>query len=148
MDLNLHYDYENKIQSEQERAELKKITTTIKILFSPSVPIVIEIGRRLEYVRNEILSHDEYGIWVQEELGNTGYVSADSEANYRNAYLLTEEYGLNKVKALTLSDIYMIARPTIPEEAKAEVIEKINRGERLTRKDIHSIIVTHLKRKE
>ena len=145
MDLNLHYDYENKIQSEEERAELKKITKTIKNFFSDSVPIVIEIGRRLEYVRNEILSHDEYEIWLQEEFENTGYFSANSDANYRNAYLLTEEYGINKVKALTLTDLYIIGRYTIPEEAKAEVIEKIYGGEVLTRKDIYSIINKHKK---
>lgn len=145
---DLHYDYERRIASEEKRSYLKNATIQVRTLHAQSIGNVVEMGRYLEHVQNDILNHGEYMAWLKEEFEKNGYFSADSASNYRNAYALAQKFGLDKIKSLKLSYIYIVGRHTVPEEAQAEVIEKASRGELKTKKEIYDIILHHKQEKK
>ena len=79
-----------------------------------------EIGRRLKHVKENNLTHGEFGKWVE------GLGIAKTEAS-RFIKIADEIPNLGTYTNLGMKALYLIA--TLPEEEKQEQIEKIEQGD-------------------
>lgn len=89
-----------------------------------------EIGRRLKHVKENDLTHGEFGKWVE------GLGIAKTEAS-RFIKIVDEIPNLGTYTNLGMKALYLIA--TLPEEEKQEQIEKIEQGESPTVRELQEV---------
>src|SRR5580704_10527086 len=91
---------------------------------------IVEIGRRLSEC-NERLPHGQWLRWLGREFGWSEWTAR----NYINVYRLAQSYS-GKIPDLRIpaSTLYLLARASTPEEARAEA------GERVTLRAVEQII--------
>lgn len=89
-----------------------------------------EIGRRLKHVKENNLTHGEFGKWVE------GVGIAKSEAS-RFIKIVDEIPNLGTYTNLGTKALYLIA--TLPEEEKQEQIEKIEQGDTPTVRELQEV---------
>ncbi len=89
-----------------------------------------EIGRRLKHVKENNLTHGEFGKWVE------GLGIAKTEAS-RFIKIADEIPNLGTDTNLGMKALYLIA--TLPEEEKQEQIEKIEQGESPTVRELQEV---------
>lgn len=89
-----------------------------------------EIGRRLKHVKENNLTHGEFGKWVE------GLGIAKTEAS-RFIKIADEIPNLGTYTNLGMKALYLIA--TLPEEEKQEQIEKIEQGESPTVRELQEV---------
>lgn len=89
-----------------------------------------EIGRRLKHVKENDLTHGEFGKWV-EKIGINR-----SEAS-RFIKIANEIPNLGTYTNLGLKALYLIA--TLPDDAKAEQLERIEQGDSPTVRELQEV---------
>ena len=89
-----------------------------------------EIGRRLKHVKENNLTHGEFGKWVE------GLGIAKTEAS-RFIKIADEIPNLGTYTNLGMKALYLIA--TLPEEEKQEQIEKIEQGDTPTVRELQEV---------
>ena len=89
-----------------------------------------EIGRRLKHVKENDLTHGEFGKWVE------GLGIAKTEAS-RFIKIADEIPNLGTYTNLGMKALYLIA--TLPEEEKQEQIEKIEQGDTPTVRELQEV---------
>lgn len=144
---NFYYSYDN-LEKHVGR-ELKNVTLQVRTLYGQTLANAIKIGKYLDYVQHHVLERGEWINWLIKEFEEPGYFTHHTGRNFINCYYLSLEYGgLEKLKPMTLSTLYNIARKGVSEEAKREVIERSEKGERLNKKQVQNIIAKHKKREK
>ncbi len=89
---------------------------------------VIEIGRRLTECKKR-LGHGQWGTWLDRE-----FRWSDRQAlNFMRVYELVESKSENFAELqISVSALYLLAAPSTPPEVRDEIIERAERGEKLT----------------
>ena len=115
--------------------ELVAHVAEIRRLGKRVVRDVIEIGRRLTECK-DIVGHGNWLPWLEREFGWTDK-TAENFINVSKAAGKFENFSnLN----IPVSGLYLLAAPNTPDEAKAEVIERAEKGEKLSVADVKTTI--------
>jgi hypothetical protein len=109
---------------------------SIRKLNERAISDVIEIGRRLSECK-KLLGHGNWLPWIAREF-------RWSERTARN-YILVYELALSKSAnvanmAIDVSAVYLLAAPSTPEDARAEVLRRGRAGEALPHAEVKRII--------
>ena len=99
----------------------------IRRLGKRAVEDVFEIGRRLTEAK-PIAGHGNFLPWLEREFG----WSVSTAENYMNLYKLRCKFPTVGNVALDLRSLYMLAAPSTPPEARAEIIARAEAGESIT----------------
>lgn len=126
----LKFDY-TQLPDTQEALSLKNKTIEIRILYKASVQTLAKIGHELNLIKEKL----DYGCWLDwlnKEFVEQGFFTIDSARNYMNLSNLVAEHGLDSLKALPLSVLYIMGRSDFPEETRQLVIKQAQE-ERITK---------------
>jgi hypothetical protein len=107
----------------------------IRALGKRVVGDVIEIGRRLSESK-KLCGRGNWLPWLQHEFG----WSDDTALRYMQVSELAESRNLRDL-SLPISGLYLLAAPSTPEEARQQVIERVENGARLSISDVKQLIV-------
>ena len=86
---------------------------------------VIEIGRLLTECKR-ICGHGNWLPWLDREFGWTD----DTALNFMRVYELSKSRNFRDL-SLPLSGLYLLAAPSTPQEARDEIIERAQAGEKI-----------------
>ena len=101
-----------------------------------TIDSVIETGRRLADVRDNHLDHGEWLPWLKREFK----WSRQSADNFIHVYEAHAQGKLPTRWQLPLNAFYLLAAPSTPEEARTEIIERAEAGEKLSVADVREAI--------
>ena len=110
--------------------DLTTITTEIKSYENIAGQSIFEIGRRLKWVKENDLAHGEFETWLSE-------IDMRPRQAQRFIKVATEFPKTSPVSHLGMSVLYEIA--TLPEEEKQKQIERVESGEKVSRREIEEI---------
>src|SRR5262249_31250907 len=99
----------------------------IRMLGRRVVEDVIEIGRRLTICRDILKEDGRWRAWLEGELR----LSPQSAGRFIQTFELSQTCSNLERVDLPLSAVYLIAAPSCPPEARAEIIERAQGGEQL-----------------
>jgi hypothetical protein len=111
--------------------------SAIRVLGKRVVGDIIEIGRRLIEAKR-IVGHGNWLTWLEREFG----WSDDTAERFMAINRLQGKIPQLAEYELPVSGLYLLARPTTPLEARDEVIERAEAGEKLTHAQIKQTIDT------
>jgi Protein of unknown function (DUF3102) len=104
---------------------LAKHAAAIRRLGKRVVADVIEIGRLLTECKR-ICGHGNWLPWLDREFGWTD----DTALNFMRVYELSKSRNFRDL-SLPLSGLYLLAAPSTPQEARDEIIERAQAGEKI-----------------
>jgi Protein of unknown function (DUF3102) len=114
-------------------ATLAEHAAVIRALGKRVIGDVIEIGRRLTEAK--IAGHGNWLPWLEREFG----WSDDTALNYMNLAEMAKSRTVRDL-SLPIKSLYLIAKPSTPDEARTEVIKRVESGEKLSVKDVQAIV--------
>jgi Protein of unknown function (DUF3102) len=107
----------------------------IRRLGKQTVENVVEIGRRLVEAK-EIAGHGNWLPWLDREFG----WSPSTAENYINLFKLSAKFPTVGNLDLDLRSLYLLAAPSIPPEARDEVLARAEAGEQVTVAEVKTAI--------
>jgi hypothetical protein len=121
---------------------LAKHVAKIRNLGKRVVADIIEIGRRLTKCKG-IVGHGNWEIFLAQELG----WSDRTALNFMRVFDLAEAKSENfSVLNLPVSSLYLLAAPSTPKEARTEIIQRAEAGEKVSGAEVKETIA-RVKRK-
>jgi hypothetical protein len=114
---------------------LAKHAKAIRALGKRVVGDVVEIGRRLADCRDHC-KHGEWLPWLKREFGWTEQTALNFIRVHEVATKSKNFLDLN----LPVSALYLLAAPSTPEEARAEVIARAEAGERMPVAEVKRVV--------
>jgi hypothetical protein len=114
---------------------LAEHAAVIRALSKRVVGDVVEIGRRLAKCK-EIAGHGGWLPWLKREFG---WDERTAQRFLNVAELSAKSDKLSDLN-LPVSGLYLLAAPSTPEETRAAVIERAEKGEKLTLADVKSAV--------
>ncbi|MGK7948030.1 MAG: DUF3102 domain-containing protein [Xenococcaceae cyanobacterium] len=129
------FDY--KILSRQKQTIVQNCTGEIKERLRRTARDIWEIGQKLVEVRSQ-LEHGQFEVWLSAEFG----WSRRTAYNFINVY---EAFSDSKNFArldIATSALYKLAAPSTPQSIRNEFLNKAEKGEKLTHKEISQALAT------
>ena len=118
-----------------DSARLAEHASEIRRLGKQTVDNVVEIGRRLTEAK-DIAGHGNWLPWLNREFG----WSPSTAENYINLFKLSAKFPTVGNLDLDLRSLYLLAAPSTPPEARAEIIERAEAGEPVTAAEVKTAI--------
>jgi Protein of unknown function (DUF3102) len=110
---------------------------SIRQLHKRSIADIMEIGRLLNECRN-LIGHGDWLPWLRREFA----WSERTARNYITVYEALADKSANVADlSIDLSSLYLIAAPSTPPEASAEVIGRAGAGESLSPSEVRRIVL-------
>ncbi|MDJ0687477.1 MAG: DUF3102 domain-containing protein [Xenococcaceae cyanobacterium MO_188.B32] len=129
------FDYE--ILSPQQRNVIQKCTGEIKERLRRTAQDVWEVGQKLVEVRSQ-LEHGQFEVWLSAEFG----WSRRTAYNFINVYdAFGESTNFARLDIAT-SALYKLAAPSTPSSVRQEFLDKAEKGEKITHKEISQALNT------
>lgn len=117
------FDYS--VLDDDTRSFVEARTTEIKVLVKRSGEDIVTIGQKLAEVKGR-LGHGHFGDWLEAEFGWSQYTAI-------NFMRVWSKFGnFPNLDSFAPSALYLLAAPSTPEEAIAEVLERAENGESIT----------------
>ena len=116
-------------------AALSEHAAEIRKLGKQTVENVIEIGRRLAECKR-IVGYGYWLSWLESEFA----WSVDTAENFIQLAALSDEIPKLSEFKIPLSGLYLLAKPSTPLEARAEIVERATVGALVTIADVKSAI--------
>ncbi len=129
------FDYE--ILSPQQRNVVQDCTEAIKERLRRTAQEIWEVGQKLVKVRTQ-LKHGQFEAWLSAEFG----WSRRTAYNFINVY---EAFSSRKNFAqldIATSALYLLSAPSTPESVRHEFLDKAEKGEKITHKEINQALNT------
>ncbi len=130
--VGFNYDLLETKVAEQVRSSADRIRERLK----KTLVDIIEVGHDLQAAKKS-LEHGQFGPWLRAEFGWT-------ERTAQNFMSVAERFG---AKTEIISDLriaptaaYLLAAPSVPDEARAKAIERAESGETITAKLARKIL--------
>ena len=123
------FDYE--ILSSQPRKVVHKLTEEIKERLRRTAQDVWEVGQKIVEVRSQ-LEHGQFEVWLSAEFG----WSRRTAYNFINVYEAFGERTNFAQLDIATSALYKLAAPSTPESVRREFLDKAEKGEKITHKEI------------
>lgn len=121
-------------QDQANEIALAEHAAVIRALGKRVVGDIVEIGRRLTEAKR-IAGHGNWVPWLDGEFG----WSDDTALRFMQVSGLAKTRNLRDL-SLPVSGLYLLAAPSTPEEARAEVVTRAESGEHLTLADVKRIV--------
>lgn len=118
----------------QPDAFLIERASVIRALGKRMVRDIVEIGRLLAECKGQ-LGHGAWIPWLQAEFGWTD----DTALNFMRAHEMAKSRNFRDLN-LPVSAVYLLARPSTPDELRDEVIERAANGEAISHKEVARLI--------
>jgi hypothetical protein len=119
---------------------LAEHAAVIKALGKRVVGDVIEIGRRLAECKAILKEERRWLAWIENEF----QWSRNTAENLINVHAMVRDKVSNfDTLNLPISSLYLLAAPSIPNEAREAVIEAAADGERLSHAEVKEIVAEH-----
>lgn len=131
------HDFDYAALDLETRSELQGWTSEIKGLVRQTADNVVCIGRRLT-ASKEKLGHGRFEDWLRAEFGWSLY----SARRFMQVYRQFKTHKLCDLN-IAISALYLLARPSTPEEARQEALEKARAGETITHSAAKEIVTGH-----
>src|SRR5262249_30410741 len=125
----------SRIMTAPAAAVLAEHAAEIRRLGKQTVENVVEIGRHLTEAK-EIAGHGNWLPWLDREFG----WKEQTARNFMQVYELADKSPNFGDLNLPVSALYMLAAPSTPPEARAEIIERVEAGEKVTVADVKTAI--------
>jgi hypothetical protein len=119
------------------QANLAEHVAEIRRLGRRVIADVVEIGKRLTECK-KIVGHGGWGPWLLREFGWTD----DSALNFMRVYDLSKSRKFRDLN-LPVSAIYLLARPSTPDEVRDDIIERAKAGEVVSVEAVREMVVRH-----
>jgi Protein of unknown function (DUF3102) len=116
-------------------AEVAEHAEVIRTLGKRVVADVIEIDRRLTEAK-ALAGHGRWLPWLEREFG----WSDDTACKYMRVHAMVSKSELGSDLDLPLNALYLLARPSTPESARTEVLDRTEAGERMTHAQVKEIV--------
>ena len=135
--VGFNYDLLESKVAEQVRTSAERIRERVK----KTVEDIIEVGNDLLAVK-EALEHGQFGPWLRAEFGW-------SERTAQNFMSVAERFKSAKIADLPIqpSAAYLLAAPSVPDEAREKAVEKAEAGEEITFATAREIVAEARKKK-
>jgi hypothetical protein len=117
---------------------LAQHTDAIRVEGKRTVESVINIGRHLSEAREQC-DHGEWLPWLKREFGWT----ERHARNFMSVYELDGKSENISDLNIPVSGLYLLAAPSTPGEAKTEVIERAEKGEKFSVTEVKEVIDQH-----
>lgn len=129
--IDVGFDYA--VIDEDGRDKVKEAAVRIRLRMSRTVEDIIEIGRDLNAVKND-LGHGKFLRWIEAEFG----MGISTAQNFMNVHL---KFGdkFPTVGNLAPSVLYALAAPSTGESVVEEIIDRASKGENITRDDVAAL---------
>jgi hypothetical protein len=128
-------DAEEKVRRDQPTPILAEHAAAIRRLGKRVVADVIEIGRRLTECK-PIIGHGYWLPWLKREFG----WSADTAERFIQVSTLSDQIPQIAEFHIPLSGLYLLAAPSTPPKARAEIIERAETGEKISVKSVRRLL--------
>ncbi|MGF1523898.1 MAG: DUF3102 domain-containing protein [Leptolyngbyaceae cyanobacterium] len=132
-DAAIYFDY--RMLSSAQRQIVQQKTGEIRERLRRSAQDIWEIGQRLVEVRAQ-LKHGQFESWLKNEFG----WSRRTAYNFIGVYEAFRESASFAQIDIATSALYLLAAPSTPQSIREEFIERAERGEKITYKDLHRVI--------
>jgi Protein of unknown function (DUF3102) len=97
---------------------------------------IIEIGRHLTEAK-DLAGHGHFGAWLLAEFG----WSDRTARRFMSVYAMSlKSDTVSDLKALPMRELYLLAAPSTPEEARTEIFERAAAGEPVSGADVRDAI--------
>ncbi|MBW4635168.1 MAG: DUF3102 domain-containing protein [Iphinoe sp. HA4291-MV1] len=133
----LDFDYD--AFNTETRSLIQQRTSEIKALMRRNAQDIINIGQKLIEVKQH-LGHGKFTIWLKSEF-NWSVSAANKFMQVGQQFKFVKFTNLN----IAASALYLIAAPSIPQAARAEVIERMSLSENITYTKAKEIVLRHKK---
>jgi Protein of unknown function (DUF3102) len=124
---------------------LAKHAAVIRELSKRVMKDIIEIGRRLTEAK-ELVGHGNWAGWLKTEFD----WSAGTALNFMHVFTFAEDYKSKKFTDLNIADLniapsamYALARPSMPDEVRDDMMERAGAGEAITNTKVKEALATH-----
>lgn len=134
-EIQLSFDYSD--LDVETCAVVKQRTSEIKALMKRSAQDIIDIGGKLTEVKAH-LGHGNFGAWLSSEFDW-------DERTARRFMGVFDKFKTDNLSDLDIapSALYLLSSPSVPQEARDEVIEAAEYGERITFSEAKRVIANH-----
>ena len=129
------FDYE--ILSLRQRTIVQNCTGEIKERLRRTAQDVWEIGQKLVEVRSQ-LEHGQFEVWLSAEFG----WSRRTAYNFINVYEAFSDTKNFAQLDIATSALYKLAAPSTPQSIRNEFLNKAEKGEKITHKEISQALAT------
>lgn len=128
----VEFNYE--VLDSETRQIVRQQTGEIRNLMHRTAGDIIEIGRRLTEVK-ERLPHGAFGPWLEAEFKWT-------DRTARKYMQVAEAFKTESDSVLNIAPtvLYQLASPSTPPEVRAEVVERAQAGEKVSKKDVEKAV--------
>ena len=117
----------------ETRIVVQQRTTEIRDLTRRTAQDIIDIGRKLIEVKQR-LGHGQFGAWLEAEFAWT-------DRTAQRFMQVAERFGENRhIVEFAPSALYLLAAPSVPDEAREEVLRRAEQGEAITHKAAKQIV--------
>jgi hypothetical protein len=99
---------------------------------------LIEIGRRLTEAK-AIVGHGHFGRWIAQEFGEFGW-SDRTARRFMSVYEMSLKSDTVSDLKLPMRELYLLAAPSTPEEARTEILERAAAGEQVSGAEVRKTI--------
>ena len=123
------FDYE--ILSAKQRTIVQDCTGAIKERLRRTAQDVWEVGQKLVEVRSQ-LEHGQFEVWLSAEFG----WSRRTAYNFINVYEAFSDSTNFAQLDIATSALYKLAAPSTPESVRHQFLDKAQKGEKVTHKQI------------
>jgi len=130
-----NFDYEN--LEVEKRIVVQQRTGEIKERLKRSAQDIWEIGQKLADVRSR-LKHGQFEAWLKAEFN----WSRRTAYNFISVYETFDQCANLAQLDIATSALYLLAAPSTPETIKEEYIQRAQKGETITHKDLQKAIET------
>ncbi|MEL6382091.1 MAG: DUF3102 domain-containing protein [Cyanobacteria bacterium J06626_18] len=132
-DAAIYFNYQMLPSAQRQIVQQK--TGEIRERLRRSAQDIWEIGQRLVEVRAQ-LKHGQFESWLKDEFG----WSRRTAYNFIGVYEAFRESASFAQIDIATSALYLLAAPSTPQSIREEFIERAERGEKITYKDLHQVI--------
>jgi Protein of unknown function (DUF3102) len=122
------------IVPQQTEIALAEHAAVIRALGKRVIQDIVEIGNRLTEAKT-IAGHGNWLPWLETEFG----WKDDTALHFMQVSELAKSRNLRDFN-VPISGLYLLAAPSTPEEARTEVIERAEKGERLSLAEVQRLI--------
>ncbi len=129
------FDYE--ILSPKQRTIVRQCTGEIKERLRRTAQDIWEVGQKLNEVRSQ-LEHGHFEGWLSAEFG----WSRRTAYNFINVYEAFSESTNFAQLDIATSALYKLAAPSTPPSVRKKFLEKAEKGEKITHKEISQVLKT------
>lgn len=125
--------------SPKEKDKLQDLGNCIKIGLKGATKAIMTIGEALTEAKT-ILGHGNFLPWIEAEFQM-------SERSAQNFMSVWENFKSAKFADFSPSALYLLASPSVPEEARTEAVARAESGEKITHKQAKEIKERHAPKK-